>query len=65
MLVCMKNTAIKDVSWDRHSTWICLALYLSYNIATPCVVFSIHTRGSALKLICINCLHVCSINLAT
>ena len=48
LLVCTKNTALGDVSRDKYSTRLRLALYLSLNTPSR-AVFSIQTRGSALS----------------
>ena len=48
MLVCMKNTALKDVSQDKHSTRLHLVLYLSFDMP-PFAVFPVQTRSSALS----------------
>ena len=48
VLMCTKNTALRDVSQDKYSTRLRLVLYLSLN-TPPHVVFSIQTCGSALS----------------
>ena len=47
MLVCTKNTALRDMSQDKYSTRLRLVLYLSLNM--PRAVFSVQIRGSALS----------------
>ena len=42
VLVCMKNTALRDVSQEKCSTWLHLVLYLSLNMS-PHAVFSVRT----------------------
>ena len=48
LLVCTKNTALRDMSRDKYSTWLHLVLYLSLDMP-PRAEFSIQTRGSALS----------------
>ena len=48
LLMCMKNTALGDVSQDKYNTRLDLILYLSVNMP-PHTVLSIQTRGSALS----------------
>ena len=48
VLVCMKNTALEDVSRDKYSTRLCFVLYLYLN-TPPHAVFSIHICGSTLS----------------
>ena len=48
MLICTKNTALGDVSWDKYSTRLRVVLYLSLD-TPPHAVFSVQTCGSALK----------------
>ena len=48
VLVCMKNTALGDMSQDKYSTRLCLMLYLSLNMP-PQAVFFVQTHSSALS----------------
>ena len=48
LFVCMKNTALEDLSQDKDSTRLRLVLYLSLD-TPPRSVFSVQTHGSALS----------------